>query len=271
MRGCGGGFSVVTFEPIGFFRCAAAYKCETPRQGVFNGVFGRVEFVSGRNFETALRDLDGFERIWLLFAFDRNAGGWRPTTRPPVAAPGVGRVGTFASRSPYRPNPIGLSCVRLLSVRGRTVDVAEADLLDGTPVLDVKPYVPSADSFPSARAGWVDAQPHDEWNVVETADFAVRAEFVRGSGGPDLSSTARVQLSRDPLDASRKRVAMAEDGTWTMSFRMFRISFAADETARTVTLLSIRSGYSAAELASAADPYEDKRLHRALASAFGLE
>lgn len=259
----------MTFEPIAFFRCAAAYKCETPRQGVFDGVSGRVEFAPGRNFETALRDLDGFERVWLLFAFDRNAGGWRPTTRPPVSAPGGGRVGTFASRSPYRPNPIGLSCVRLVSVKGRVVEVAEADLLDGTPILDVKPYVPSADSFPNARAGWVDAQAHDEWKVVETADFAVRAEFVRRKGGPDISSTARVQLSRSPLDSSRKRVAMAEDGTWILSFRIFRIAFAADAASRTATLLSIRSGYSASDLSSAADPYEDKALHRSLVSAFG--
>ena len=73
----------MTFDPIGVFHGGAAYKYEAPRQGVFAGGAGRVELLAGRNFETALRGLDGFERIWLVFVFDRNAGAWRPTTRPP--------------------------------------------------------------------------------------------------------------------------------------------------------------------------------------------
>ena len=98
----------MTFDPIGVFHGGAAYKYEAPRQGVFAGGAGRVELAPGRNFETALRGLEGFERVWLVFVFDRNAGAWRPTTRPPVPVPGLDRVGTFASRAPYRPNPIGL-------------------------------------------------------------------------------------------------------------------------------------------------------------------
>ena len=135
--------SHMNFEPIGYFHGGPARKYEAPRQGVFAGGAGRVELLEGRNFETALRDLEGFSRIWLLFAFDRNGSAWRPTAHPPVTAPGRARVGVFASRAPYRPNPIGLSCVRLVSVEGRSVEVDEADLLDGTPVLDIKPYVPA--------------------------------------------------------------------------------------------------------------------------------
>ena len=138
----------MNFEPIGYFHGGPARKYEAPRQGVFAGGAGRVELLPGRNFETALRDLEGFSRIWLLFAFDRNGATWRPTAHPPVTAPGRARVGVFASRAPYRPNPIGLSCVRLVAVDGRVVEVDEADLLDGTPVLDIKPYVPAADAFP---------------------------------------------------------------------------------------------------------------------------
>lgn len=251
-------------EPIGFFHGGAARKYEAPRQGVFAGGGGRIELLGGRNFETALRDLDGFERIWLIFAFDRNGGGWRPTAHPPVTAPGVSRVGVFASRAPYRPNPLGLSCVRLVSVKGRAVEVAEADLLDGTPILDIKPYVPAADAFPRARAGWVEAQ--EVWSVRATAAFAAAAAQVRAAGGPDLLATARLQLAGEPFDASRKRVARTGPGTGTFSVRMFRLDFAADAAAREVTLLGIRSGYTAAELAEAADPYADKAVHRAFAA-----
>lgn len=258
----------MTFEPIGFFRGDATYKYAAPRQGVFAAAQGRVELSAGRNFEMALRDLAGFERIWLLFAFDRNGGGWRPTTRPPVSAPGYGRVGIFASRAPYRPNPIGLSCVRLLAVAGRVVSVAECDLLDGTPILDIKPYVPAADAFPHARAGWVDAQPDAAWSVETSPTFAQQAAFVRTRGGLDLEATARVQLAHDPFDASRKRVVCTADGGGVLSIRMFRLHFAVDVAARTVRLREIRSGYRSAELTQTADPYADKDLHRAFIENF---
>ena len=252
--------------PIGIFRGSATYKYDAPRQGVFDGGAGVIELAAGRNFETALRDLDGFERIWVLFLFDRNGGEWRPTTRPPVAVPGLDRVGVFASRAPYRPNPIGLSCVRLVAVKGRTLEIAEADLLDGTPILDIKPYIPAADAFPDARAGWVDAQRADRWQVNATDPFPADAAFVRAHGGPDLLATARLQLGTDPFDDSRKRVVRTGDATGTLSLRMFRIDFKTDTDARTVMLTALRSGYTPDELASHEDPYVDKSLHRAFAA-----
>lgn len=256
----------VPIVPIGVFRGAAVRKYDAPRQGVFSGGTGRIELAAGRNFETALRDLDGFERIWVLFLFDRNGTDWRPTTRPPVAVPGLDRVGVFASRAPYRPNPIGLSCVRLLAVRGRILDIAESDLLDGTPILDIKPYIPAADAFPDAAAGWVDAQCAARWHVAATDAFAAAAAFVRAQGGPDLLATARLQLGTDPFDATRKRVARTDDASGTLSLRMFRLDFTADAESRTITLTALRSGYSPEELARPDDPYADKPLHRAFTS-----
>ena len=256
----------MTFDPIGVFHGGAAYKYEVPRQGVFAGGAGQVELAPGNNFETALRGLEGFERIWLLFVFDRNAGAWRPTTRPPVPVPGLDRVGTFASRAPYRPNPIGLSCVRLVGVRGRVIDVEDADILDGTPILDVKPYVPAADAFPDARSGWLECGAEAPWRVETAAAFAAAAAFVLSQGGPDLVRTARLQLSRAPFDSSRKRVVRTGEGAGTLSLRMFRVDFTVDEARRVVTLSVLRSGYTAEELASAADPYSDKSLHRAFAA-----
>ena len=153
----------------------------------------------------------------------------------------------------------------LLGVEGLRVRVAEADLLDGTPVLDLKPYVPAADAFPDARAGWVERQAAERWTVAEAAPFREQAAAILAWRGPDLAATARLQLSLDPFDGTRKRVARTPEGG-TLSLRMFRVDFAADPAARTLTLLRVRSGYSAADLADPADPYGDKDLHRRFAA-----
>ncbi len=262
IRGGDGAAGEWRFHPIAVFHGIAARKYDAPRQGVFDGGNGVVEFAPDRNFETALRDLAGFERAWLLFVFDRNVGTWRPTARPPIApSAGTRRVGLFATRSPYRPNPIGLSCVRILGVEGLCVRVAEADLLDGTPVLDLKPYVPAADAFPEASAGWVERQAADQWTVEEAGEFREQAAALLAWQGRDIAATARLQLSHAPFDATRKRVSQTKEG-WTLSLRMFRIDFVADPAARRLTLLRIRSGYTTADLACPDDPYGDKELHR---------
>ena len=261
----------ISFRPIGFFRCAAARKYDVPRQGAFpEAGEGAVELLPGRNFETALRDLAGFGRVWIVFVFDRNIGSWRPTVRPPVPAPGRERVGVFASRSPYRPNPIGLTCARLVGVHGLRVEVAETDILDGTPVLDIKPYIAAADAFPDAQPGWTGEQSPDRRAVSESPLFHEQAEAIRAWGGPDIAATARVQLSLDPFDGTRKRVAqVGGDGRGVLSLRMFRIDFQADPASPALVLERIRSGYNPADLASPDDPYEDKDLHRFFVERFG--
>jgi tRNA (adenine37-N6)-methyltransferase len=107
----------------------------------------------------ALRDLTGIGRLWVL-AFLHESGTWGPLVRPPRGA----RVkrSLFATRSPDRPNPLGLSAVQLLRVEGTDLHVRGIDLLDGTPILDIKPYIPYADAFPDSKAGWIDALPGDE-------------------------------------------------------------------------------------------------------------
>ena len=256
-------------NPIGTFFGDAIYKYDAPRQGrLFAGHPGRIVLKQGMNFETALRDLDGFERIWVIFQFHENEG-WRPTTRPPVPPKGKDRVGTFASRSPYRPNPIGLSCVRLLKVEGLTLYVDEADLLNETPVLDIKPYIPMADAFPDAKAGWVEEQVGDLWRVEVSDEFAAQNRWIAERSAFDLESFAQVQLSRgnfskDVFDSSRRRLTVDENAhTGVLAYRTFRIHFSYDEQARKVVLQRISSGYTAEDLKSGAeDKYGDKDLHR---------
>ena len=254
---------------IGTFFGDAVYKYDAPRQGrLFAGHPGRIVLNPGQNFEMALRDLDGFERIWVIFQFHENEG-WRPTTRPPVPPKGKDRVGTFASRSPYRPNPIGLSCVRLLKIDGLTLYVDEADLLNGTPVLDIKPYIPMADAFPEAHAGWVEEQVGDLWTVEMSDAFATQNRWIAERSAFDLESFARVQLSRgnfskDVFDSSRRRLTVDENAkTGVLAYRTFRIHFSYDDSCCKVVLQRISSGYSDADLnPETEDKYGDKQLHR---------
>lgn len=149
---------VSTLNAIAFVRSPYAQRIDAPHQptvieGTETGTVAEalIEFVADIPTE-AFRDLEGFERIWLIFAFHRSEG-WKAEVRPPR---GGGKRSVLATRSPHRPNAIGLSAVHLISVEARVLRVSGIDLLDATPILDIKPYVPYADAFPDSRAGWID-------------------------------------------------------------------------------------------------------------------
>ncbi|MEZ5461859.1 tRNA (N6-threonylcarbamoyladenosine(37)-N6)-methyltransferase TrmO [Dokdonella sp.] len=146
-------------KAIAFVRSPYSQRIEAPHQativqGTETGKTEEalIEFVADLP-AAAYRDLEGFERIWLLFAFHRSEG-WTAEVRPPR---GGGKRSVLATRSPHRPNAIGLSAVRLLAVETGILRVSGIDLLDGTPIIDIKPYVPYADAFPASQAGWIDA------------------------------------------------------------------------------------------------------------------
>ena len=127
-----------------------AAKDEAPRQAVVDGAEAVIELFPGRNLEHAIEDLAGWERIWVIFWFHLNPG-WRPKVLPPRST--SGRKGVLATRSPHRPNPLGLSAVRLLRIEGLNLHVQGVDMIDGTPVLDIKPYVPYSDAFAQSGSG----------------------------------------------------------------------------------------------------------------------
>ena len=149
----------VRMEAIGVVRSPYLERHGTPRQPVIRGQgreeiieLGQIVLFPDRVPEVALRDLAGFERIWVLSVLHLNKD-WAPLVRPPRG--GVKR-GVFATRSPHHPNRIGLSCVVLDSVEGHVIHVRGLDLIDGTPILDIKPYVPYCDAFADSSAGWVE-------------------------------------------------------------------------------------------------------------------
>ena len=149
-------------RPIAHIKSDFSEKFGIPRQsGLVEELTASVVFEPEYRDPSALRGLEGFSHLWLIWEFSRSQG-WSPTVRPPRLG-GNKRLGVFATRSPFRPNPLGLSCVRLVEVRqdralGPVLVVAGADLLDGTPIYDVKPYLPYADCKPEAVGGFA-AQP----------------------------------------------------------------------------------------------------------------
>ena len=152
-------------DPIAHIRSQFPTKFGVPRQaGLVEGLRAAVVFEPEYRVPDALRGIEGFSHLWLIWEFSENKrAGWSPTVRPPRLG-GNQRLGVFATRSPFRPNPIGLSCVRLERVELSTPDgpalyVSGADLVDGTPILDIKPYLPYADCRPGAAGGFAGAAP----------------------------------------------------------------------------------------------------------------
>lgn len=142
---------VYRFSPIGVLRTPFSEPAGTPIQPRFAGE-ARGSALIDEPYREGLRDLEGFDRLWLLYVFHRS-GQWHPSVVP---FRDTRSRGLFATRAPARPAPIGLSVVRLVSVSLDRLELADVDMLDGTPLLDIKPYVPRFDSFDDARAGWLD-------------------------------------------------------------------------------------------------------------------
>jgi tRNA-Thr(GGU) m(6)t(6)A37 methyltransferase TsaA len=248
------------FHSIGVLSSPRRHRYDVPRQGALDETHeARVLLHEGENFEQAIDDLRGFERIWLLYVFHLNEG-WKPRVQVPRHR--KDKVGVFATRAPYRPNPIGLSCVRLLEVEKLVLRVTECDLLDGTPILDIKPYLPYADAFPDAATGWVPAA--EEKYRVQLAPRAMQQLLWLRSEDIDMLPFIETQLEEKPTDGSRKRVAQIDDasGRHELAYRTWRVVFHVDDTEHVVHVEAVRSGYTPDERAAAADPHGDKEVHR---------
>lgn len=221
-------------EPIAYFRSPFPDKFGIPRQaGLSPSVRGQIVFEPGFRNADAVRGLEGFDYIWLIWGFSANPvtapadkTRFQPTVRPPRLG-GNERVGVFASRSPFRPNSLGLSAVKLESIgEGPVINVQGADLMDGTPIFDIKPYVTYADSHPGARSGFVDERG---WEPLEVSfpDAPVPE-------GLDLEALREV-LSQDP----RPRYHSDSQKVYGMYFDGCEVRFRVEEG--TVQVVSIES------------------------------
>jgi tRNA-Thr(GGU) m(6)t(6)A37 methyltransferase TsaA len=173
----------MTINPVAYIRTAFPEKFGIPRQsGLASSLRARIVFEPEYRNPDALRGLEEFSHIWLIWEFsaNRKTGSWQPTVRPPRLGGNI-HMGVFATRSPFRPNPLGLSCVELESIEidaqdGPVIIVRGADLMDGTPIYDIKPYIRYADARPEAVCGYVDDLQERCLKVVLPKELSERVE-----------------------------------------------------------------------------------------------
>lgn len=257
----------LTLDPIGYLRSPLATKVEAARQPrAAVGTPARIELLPGRNFEHALEDLERWELIWVIFWFHLNPG-WRPKVLPPRST--TGRKGVFATRSPHRPNPLGMSVVRLERVEGLILHITDSDMLDGTPVLDLKPYVAYTDAHPGAGTGWLEdvaragtssqpADPVSAYLVQFEALATEQAAWIDAHTGLAIRERVQSTLALGPTSHPYRRIRRV--GEWMqLSVKEWRVRFIAIE--RDVRVLEINSGFRDSQLAADGDD-ESLRLHR---------
>lgn len=254
-------FDQLTLRPIGVVHSPFWQRREAPRQSALcEDIHGTIELFPGNHFEQALIDIDTWSHIWVLFWFHVN-DNWRPMVQPPR---GMQRRGVFATRSPHRPNPLGLSAVKLERRRGLILEVSALDILDGTPVFDLKPYVPYTDVIADANGGWPEQVAPPTFEVMFT-DLAQRHLDFLGERGHAMRIELGRVLSVGPKQPKYRRIRKLEDG-YRIAVEDWRVYFRASDAVITVT--HVESGYGPAELETSLAT--ELELHRAFA-AFAAE
>ena len=209
----------IEIRPIAFFHSPFPEKFGIPRQsGIVKDLRGEIRFAEGFARSEALRGLEEFEMIWLIWGFSANgkAAGddWQATVRPPRLG-GNKALGVFATRSPFRPNPLGLSAVRIerIDTDGLVIHVLGADLMDGTPIYDIKPYVAYTDAHPEAKSGFVDSV---EWQTLQVEIPEETAAQIGKYLSEEQTGTLKEILALDPRpryhDDPEKSYGMAYEG-----------------------------------------------------------
>ncbi len=247
----------ISLQPIGVFRSPFTARVDAPRQPQAAAqTEGQVELFPGQGYEDALTDLDQFDHLWLLFWFDRNVG-YRPKVQPPRSEV---KRGVFATRAPYRPNPIGLSAVRLLRIEGLIIFVRGVDLLDGTPILDVKPYIPYSDAIPQANHGWLEVEstsaggserPRDPIRdySVQFAELAQeQLTFLEREHGLALRERIEEVLRLGPTPHAYRRIRReaAPNPGYVLSLKDWRVRFSSEK--HHICVDSLHSGYRPSQL-----------------------
>lgn len=217
-----------TVKPIAHIKSDFPTKFGIPRQaGIVDTLEAVVVFEPEYRNPDALRGIEGFSHLWLIWQFSEAVRDtWSPTVRPPRLG-GNTRLGVFATRSPFRPNALGLSCVKLVGVEesdmGTVLRVAGADLMDGTPIYDIKPYIPYADCHPDALSGFAP-------DSGKKLSVCIAEDIERKIPSAKLPAVIGV-LENDP----RPRYQNDPDRIYTMEFADFEISFKVDGEKLTVT------------------------------------
>ena len=252
---------ILACKPIGYFQGRQSEKYMAPKQAELGqeGHNGLIVLNPDCNYEQALEDLEGFERIWILYWFNRNES-WKPKVTTPREGP---KRGVFATRSPHRPNPIGLSCVHLLRIEGRKIFIGKNDLLDGTPILDIKPYLAYADSYPESRQGWIEETSKNVYHVKWQPLALEQAKFIEAHQQIHFIDTATLRLADNPFPFKNHRIRKIEENEneYELAVKTWRVLYSVEGEA--VVIHKITSGYDQETLDGAkASRWEDVPIHK---------
>lgn len=226
-----------TITPIATIETPYKEKFAVPRQPrLVPSATARIKLLGELNCMEAVRELDQFSHLWLLFLFDQNLeAGWKPTVRPPRLG-GKERVGVLASRSTFRPNGIGMSAVEFRGINKEGdqiyIEVGSVDLVDGTPIIDIKPYIPYSDSVAEAKGGYADAEP----STVEV-DFSPTALAILQSLPDSTVKQAVISevLAQDPRPAYKKN--KPDDKQYAVHLYNLNVKFTISGNLVTVTTI----------------------------------
>jgi tRNA-Thr(GGU) m(6)t(6)A37 methyltransferase TsaA len=254
----------LTLKPIGVVRSPFSERMSAPRQPrAAEGIQGSLELYPHVGYEHALEDLASFRFIWVLFWFHKNQHFKRKVLPPRSQR----RRGVFATRSPYRPNPIGMSAVELLGIEGLRLRVQNLDILDGTPILDLKPYIPYSDAIVEATNGWLEeayrpVDPIPRHEVVFAPRARAQLDYLERHAvilAPHIEEVLRLGPTPHPY----RRIKQNGDG-YVLAYKAWRIDFSVRDLR--IEVQNLRTGYRPSVLANGKAP--ELELHRAFVAAF---
>ncbi len=231
-----------SIAPIGIIESPYKEKFAVPRQPrLVPEAKARVKLVGDANSPEAVRGLEQFSHVWLLFLFDQNLeAGWKPTVRPPRLG-GNERIGVFASRSTFRPNGIGMSAVEIKGITKEDdqiyIDLGSVDLVDGTPIVDIKPYIPYSDSIPEAQGGYATEEP-EKSTVVFSSQALTSPALAMTAKQYDTDHILRVieqVLAQDPRPAYKKN--KPDNKEYAVNLFDLNVKFSVTDNLITVTAI----------------------------------
>ncbi|WP_300174205.1 tRNA (N6-threonylcarbamoyladenosine(37)-N6)-methyltransferase TrmO [uncultured Aliivibrio sp.] len=224
-------------DPVGFIQSPYKEKFAVPRQPrLAPSATSRLKLVGDTNSPEAVRGIEQFSHLWLLFLFDQNLdAGWRPTVRPPRLG-GNERIGVFASRATFRPNGIGMSAVELKGVvqegNQTYLELGSVDLVDNTPIVDIKPYIPYSDSIPEALGGFAEKVP----NVLDVyLSIEAQKSLVSHPQKSHIEAVIKEVLGQDPRPAYKK--GKADTKEYAVNLFDLNVKFTVDSNSITVTAI----------------------------------
>lgn len=238
------------FRSIGKISSQYDSKYQAPRQANITQTrqLSKIELFDWVEAHFSLRELDGVERIFIFYIFDRSTN-WKPIVNPPR---GNKKVGVFASRSPYRPNPIGMSICKIVEVDSNYIIVENADLLDNTPIIDIKPYIPEYDSFPESRVGWIDELEKHSYDFVISEKVSKIYNLLKDFSaemnieGFDYFNTILDLLNANPYPKKYRRIKKLDENKYQIAIKSWRFEYIISENK--IEICDFYSGYTKSQI-----------------------